>query len=98
MDDILIKQNFSYIKGFVDLDSEPPYAYIEMISVPKILRRHGIASALLHKFEQICSSKGARSISGWVNPANLEAAGFFFENNGYTLSSVGNDIELDKEI
>jgi ribosomal protein S18 acetylase RimI-like enzyme len=99
MKQIRHETEYGHITGFVNDEVNPPFGYIENITVDEDKRGHGLGGILLRIFENMCKREGATSVSGWVNPANREGASNFFKKNGYNLEETDfEDIEIDKNI
>ncbi len=78
--------------GYIVCRVEEPTVWIESIYVIEEYRRTGIASALLHKAEELANSYGENTVFNYVHPNN-DAMIAFLKKHDYTVLNL---IEIRK--
>lgn len=78
--------------GYVVCRVDSEVVWVESIYVKEEYRRHGIASALHRKAEEIAASYGEETVYNYVHPNNHRMIGFL-RKRGYTVLNL---IEIRK--
>lgn len=73
--------------GYIVCRVDEPCVWVESIYVRPAWRRHGIASALFAKAEEIAAGYGEETLFNYVHPNNHEMIGFL-RKHGYTVLNL----------